>query len=202
MEAASFSGARVGDFSAGGIAPVSHGSDGNLLVQFKLQPVKQGAASIAAGRDIYKDEEYVWIRFPGDRTREVLRPVDLTGKNGYAPDPERWPKAWAAFKNSQAQPQEGTPLESFPPLGTSTVLNFKAYNIHTVEQLVAVPDSVIHNLGTGALDLREKAKVWLKAANDTAAVTKLEDALKQRDSDIAALKEQIAELAKQVEKKK
>jgi hypothetical protein len=196
MESTDFAGARVGNFNAQGIAAVAHSDDKNLLVQFKMQAVKQGGASEKAGRDIYKDEEYVWIRFPGDRTKEVLRPVDLKGKNGHPPDPVRWPNAWAAFKNSGVQVQEGTPLESFPLLGTSTVLNFKSLNVHTVEQLASVTDAVIHNLGTGALDLREKAKVWLKAAKDASAVTSLQSELAKRDADIAALREQIAELAK------
>jgi hypothetical protein len=196
MESTDFAGARVGNFNAQGIAAVAHSDDKNLLVQFRMQAVKQGGASEKAGRDIFKDEEYVWIRFPGDRTKEVLRPVDLKGKNGHPPDPVRWPNAWAAFKNSGVQVQEGTPLESFPLLGTSTVLNFKSLNVHTVEQLASVTDAVIHNLGTGALDLREKAKVWLKAAKDSSAVTSLQSELAKRDADIAALREQIAELAK------
>lgn len=200
MEATTFSGARVGNFSGGGIAPVAHADDSALIVQFYLHAVRQGAASEKAGRDIFKDEEYVWIRFAGDRTKEVRRPVDLEGRSGHAPDPERWPKAWMAFKNSQAQVHEGTPLEQFPILGTSTVLNFKAYNIHTVEQLAAVSDAVIHNLGTGAMDLREKAKAWLKAAADASAVTQMQSELAKRDADIAALKAQIADLAKQKSK--
>lgn len=200
MENTIFSGSRVGQFSPSGVATVSHADDAALLVQFYLHPVKQGMASEQAGRDIFKDEEYIWIRFAGDRTKEVRRPVDHRGERGNAPDPERFPRAWAAFKSSQVQVHEGTPLEHFPPLGTSTVLNFKAYNIHTVEQLAAVSDAVIHNLGTGALDLREKAKVWLKAASDASVVTKMQAELAKRDEDIAALRAQIAELAKKKDK--
>lgn len=200
MESPIFSGSRVGQFNPSGIATVSHADDAALIVQFYLHPVRQGMASEQAGRDIFKDEEYIWIRFAGDRTKEVRRPVDHRGERGNVPDPERFPKAWNAFKNSQAQVHEGTPLEQFPPLGTSTVLNFKAYNIHTVEQLAAVTDAVMHNLGTGALDLREKAKVWLKAASDASVVTKMQAELAKRDEDIAALKAQIADLAKKKDK--
>lgn len=196
MEATTFSGARVGQFSGNGVAHVAHADDSALIVQFYLHPVRQGKASEEAGRDIYKDVEYVWIRFAGDRTKEIRRPVDIEGRNGHAPDPERWPKAWMAFKNSQAQVHEGTPLEQFPVMGTSTVLNFKGYNIHTVEQLAAVADNVLHNLGTGAMELRQKARDWLKAAADTAVVTQMRDELAKRDADIAALKAQIADLGK------
>lgn len=201
MESAEFAGARVGSFNASGVAAVAHADDKNLLVQFYMQAVKQGAASEKEGRDIYRDEEYVWIRFPGDRTKEVKRPVDLKGRGGHAPDPVRWPNAWAAFKNSGVQIQEGTPLEQFPVLGTSTVMNFKAMNIHTVEQLASVSDAVIHNLGTGALDLREKAKVWLKAARDVGAVTAMQAELSKRDTDIKALQQQVRELADQLRAK-
>jgi hypothetical protein len=196
MESTNFAGAKIGNFSGGGVASVSHAGDDALIVQFYLHPVLQEFESQQAGRPIYKDKEYVWIRFAGDRTKEVRRKVDLIGRDGAAPDPERFPKQWMAFKNSQVQVHEGTPLEQFPPLGASTVLNFKAYNIHTVEQLAAVTDAVIHNLGTGALDLREKAKAWLKAANDAAAITASQAENAALKADIAALKAQIAELGK------
>lgn len=201
MEPATFAGARIGQFSVSGIASVSHADDSALIVQFYMHPVRHGAESEKAGRDIFKDEEYVWIRFAGDRTREVKRPVDNEGRNGQPPDPERWPKAWQAFKNAHAQVHEGTPLEQFPILGTSTVLNYKAFNIHTVEQLAAVPDSVIHNLGTGGMEMREKAKAWLKAAQDSSHVTFLQSELAKRDEDISALKTQLAELSKRVKGK-
>lgn len=196
MESTTFTGGRVGAFSPNGVAQVSHAGDAALFVQFYMHAVRQGAASEKAGREIFKDEEYVWIRFPGDRTKEVRRPVDMRGGNGSPPDPERWPTPWAAFKNSKAQVQEGTPLEEFPPLGASTVLNYKALNIHTVEQLAAVPDHVLHAMGTGGLTMRQKAQAWLAAAKDAAAVTQLQDELAKRDADIEMLRQQIADLAK------
>jgi hypothetical protein len=196
MESTNFAGAKIGNFSGGGVASVSHAGDDALIVQFYLHPVLQEFESQQAGRPIYKDKEYVWIRFAGDRTKEVRRKVDLIGRDGAAPDPERFPKQWMAFKISQVQVHEGTPLEQFPPLGASTVLNFKAYNIHTVEQLAAVPDSALHNLGTGAMQMREDAKAWLKAASDTALVTQQQETIARQQADIDMLKAQLAELAK------
>jgi hypothetical protein len=202
LEATNFAGAHIGQFSGAGVANVSHADDASLIVKFFLHPVKQGAESEKAGRPIFKDVEYIWIRFAGDRTREIKRPVDMEGRNGNAPDPERFPKAWMAFKNSQAVVHEGTPLEQFPPLGASTVLNFKAFNVHTVEQLASVSDAVLHNLGTGGRELRQKAQDWLKAATSAATVTQLRDELAKRDLDIAALTAQVKELAALAEKQK
>lgn len=177
---------------------VSHGDDQALIVEFYLHPVRQGFESEKQGRDIFKDEEYIWIRFAGDRTREVRRPVDHRGKGSYPPDSERFPRQWQAFKNQALQPMEGTPLEHWPIVGKSTVLNLKAYNVHTVENLAAVPDSTLHNIGTGGMELREKAKTWLAAAKDAGKVTQLQDELKKRDDDIAGLRQQLADLAKRV----
>ena len=81
------------------------------------------------------------------------------------------------------------------------MLNFKAYNIHTVEQLAAVADNVLHNLGTGAMELRQKAIDWLKAATNAATVTQLTAELAKRDTDIEALKTQVKDLAALAEKK-
>ncbi len=200
MEATTFSGTRVGNFSPQGIAPVSHADDAALIVQFYLQPVRQGAASEKAGRDIYKDEEYVWIRFAGDRTKEIRRPVSMQGVGNNPPDPERWPKAWMAFQNSRAQVHEGTPLEEWPIVGKSTALNLKGMNVHTVENLAAVPDSALHNLGTGGRELRGKAQAWLAAATDASTVTAMQAELAKRDADIEMLKQQIAELSKKGKK--
>lgn len=201
MEAPVFSGTRVGNFSPQGVAPVAHADDAALIVQFYLHPVRQGHASQVAGRDIFKDEEYIWIRFAGDRTKEIRRPVDLLGSNGAPPDPERFPKAWMAFKNSGVEVHEGTPLEEWPIVGKSTAMNLKGMNVHTVENLAAVSDAVLHNLGTGGRELRDKAQAWLKAAKDASAVSSMQAELAKRDEDIAALKQQLADLAKSVGKK-
>lgn len=200
METATFSTARVAELP-GGRLTVSHGDDAMLIVEFYMQPILQGFASERAGKEVWKDEPYIWIRFPGDRTKDRRRPVQMQEKNGVPGDPDRWPTQWRQFQNQQIQTIEGTPLEKWPTVGKSTALNLKAYNVHTVEQLAVVPDSVIHNLGTGADKLRKLANDWLKAAESNAVVTKLEAELAKRDADIEGMKAQIAELSKALSKK-
>jgi hypothetical protein len=173
---------------------VQHADDKALIVEFYLHSVRQGFESDKAGRDIFREEPYVWIRFAGDRTREIRRPIIEFDK-------ERFERQWLAFERQQAVVHEGTPLEAWASVSKTTALNLKSLNIHTVEQLASVNDGLLMNLGTGATDLREKARVWLKAAADSATTMHLESELKKRDDDIAMLRKQIEELSTKRSKK-
>lgn len=167
---------------------VTHGGDDSLLVTFAMEAMIQEHESEKAGRPIYKDTPMVWIRFPGDRTREIKRKATREYQ-------ERFPRQWAAFQRSAAQVQEGTPLEEWGPMSKSQALNYKGANVYTVEQLASVPDSAIHTLGHGARQLRDKAIVWLKTSTDAAESMRVAAENQQLKDDIAALKAQVAELA-------
>jgi len=175
---------------------VKHGGDEALIVEFYMESVLQGHESEQAGRQIFKDVPFIWIRFPGDRTRERRRRVDMVGKDGAIPDPDRFPKQWSAFQRKHAQVQEGTPIEQWGPISKSQALTWKGMNVHTVENLAAVPDSVLHQLGHGARVLRDKAIAWLKSTADSAETLRLAAENQALKDDIAMLKEQVAELAK------
>jgi hypothetical protein len=174
---------------------VKHGGDENLIVEFYMEPVLQGHESEKEGRQIFKDVPFIWIRFPGDRTRERRRRVDMRGKDGAIPDPDRFPRQWSAFQRKHAQVQEGTPIENWGPISKSQALTYKGLNVHTVENLAAVNDTALHNLGHGARMLRDKAIAWIKASKDSAETMRLAAENQQLRDDLAALKEQVAELA-------
>ncbi len=178
---------------------VVHGNDGGLIVEFCLEPVLQGAESEKAGRPIYKDVPFIWIRFPGDRTREVRRKVDMVGKDGAIPDPDRFPRQWAAFQRKHAQVQEGTPIEQWGPISKSHALTLKGVNVHTVENLAAVPDSSLHALGHGGRELRDKAIAWLKTSADSAESMRIAADNQRLRDNLAAKDEQIADLAARLE---
>jgi len=172
---------------------VSHGGDENLIVTFQIEPVLQGAESEKAGRPIYKDTPMVWIRFPGDRTREVYTRAKLEHQ-------QRFPRQWAQFQQKVAQVQVGTPIEEWGPISKSHALTLKGANIHTVENLAACADATLHNVGHGARALRDKAIAWLKAAADGAETNRLAAENQQLKDELAALKEQVSELAKKKRK--
>jgi hypothetical protein len=168
---------------------VQHGKDEALIVTFSMEPVLQGAESEKEGRPIYKDTAMVHIRFPGDRTREIFTRAKQEHQH-------RFPRQWAQFQQKVAQVQIGTPLEEWGPISRSHAMTLKGVNIHTVENLAAVPDSALHAIGHGARELRAKAITWMKTSQDGAEALRLATENQTLKDDIAMLKEQVAELAK------
>lgn len=173
---------------------VSHGDDSGLFVEFEMRPIKQEFESEQKGRPIFKDVPYINIMFPGDRTKQIVRPVKMDEDGSGPSDLQRFPRQWAAFESKKEQVQDGTPLEQWAPLTRSQVMELKGIRIHTVEQLASLPDSTLNWMG--ARDLREKAKVWLaNAGGSNAEVLKLQHENQTLAEDIAMLKDQIRELA-------
>lgn len=174
---------------------VKHGGDDDLIAMFVMESVRLGAESEKAGRNIYRDVPFLWIRFPGDRTREVKRKATDADK-------ARFPRQWAAFQNQQQEVHEGTPIEDWGPISKSLALTYKGLNIHTVENLAAVGDHLLQNLGHGAREMRDKAVAWLKSAEGSAELLALQAKNQSLQDDIEALKAQIAEIGKKPRKKK
>lgn len=183
---------------------VQHGTDAGLFVQFYMESVKDEEASSKEGRPIYADKEYIKIIPVGDKNTVICRPVRTSWDGNNAPDTERWPHQYAAFKNQQVQVNEGTPLEQWPPLTKSQVMMMKSANVHTVEQLAAVSDQNLGNLGMGARSLREKAEAYINNSKDGAGLSALQEKNERLEKEIEALKNQMAgfESAGATEKRK
>lgn len=177
---------------------VQHGDDSGLYVEFTLEAIHQTAKSEEEGRPIYKDVPHIRIHFPGDRTKQIFRPVKTEADHLGPADPVRFPAQWQAFQAQQEQVQTGTPVEHWGPLTKSQAMEFKSMHIHTVEQLAAVSDSNLTWLG--ARELRDKAVAWLKNAEDGKEAIRLQSELDKSNTEIADLKRQLKELADAVQK--
>lgn len=176
---------------------VTHGDDSRLYVEFTNEAIHQAFLSEEAGRPIFKDVAHIHIHFPGDRTKQIFRPVKFDDDNQGPADPRRFPKQWAAFQAQAEQVQEGTPIEQWGPLTKSQAMEFKSMHIHTVEQLAGISDSNLSWLG--ARELREKASAWLKQADGGKHAMHLQAELDKRDADIEDLKRQMKEMASLVQ---
>jgi hypothetical protein len=172
---------------------VSHGDDSRLYVEFTMEAIHQTAKSEEEGRPIFKDVPHVRIHFPGDRTKQIFRPVKFEDDHQGPADPRRFPQQWRAFEAQQEQVQTGTPIEQWGPLTKSQAMEFKAMHIHTVEQLAGIADSNLSWLG--ARELRDKAVAWLAQAENGKEALRLQSELEKRDADIEDLKRQVKELA-------
>lgn len=158
-----------------------HEDDKRLFVTFSYEPRLDQEATAAAGYNKYKDIPYVTIRIPGDKTLAVHRPIMPSDKH-------RFPQQYAAFaSNTPNELAAGTPLTLWPSLTPSQVKELEYFNIKTVEQLAAMPDSGGGQL-MGVQAMKRAAKAYIEAAKSQAPLLAVQKELETRDNEIAALK--------------
>lgn len=157
--------------------------DENLLVTFYLRPVFSELKSTEEGRPIYDDLPHIKILIPGD-DRLVFETIVTPEYK------QRFPLDWERFEKQHSVAETGTPLEQWPALSTAQVQEFKHFNVHTVEALASMPDSLGAKF-PGFYGMRDKAKAWLKTAADNAIVERQDAQLAERDAKIAALEEKL-----------
>lgn len=157
-----------------------------LNVRFSVRPVKDAAESIKAGHPKFREVEYVEIKVPGDRD-SVERPVRDE-------DRQRFAGAYAAFKaNTAGGGLVGMPLTEWPSISASQVKELEHFNIRTVEQLAAVTDANMSNVGP-YIELRRKAKAFLDAAAGLAPLEKVTAENAALKGELEVLKKQVAEM--------
>lgn len=145
-----------------------------------------------AGRQIWREVEYITMMTPGDKTNVVIRPVR---KDKAVDDTKRFPAQWAAFKAGVDQNAvSGTLLARWPALNRAQVKEYNSEKIYTVEQLAGMTDDVCHRFGPGAISMREKAKDFLKLSEGLAP-------LEEARAEVEDLRTQLKELRELVAKK-
>ena len=161
-------------------------SDSKLFVVFYRGAVVDDVASQEAGRPVHKDVDFVKIVVPGQRDNVVA----LADENYKA----RFPKQWAQYQANAEQLGSGTPLTEVTWLTPAQIMDLKAMNVRTVEQLAAIPDSQSHAF-MGFYGLKQRAEAYLEAAAGNAPLIKMQAELESRDATIAAQQQQITALA-------
>lgn len=160
--------------------------DAKLFVVFYRGAVLDELASQEAGRPVHKDVDFVKIVVPGQRDN-VVAIADASYQ-------ARFPKQWAQYQSNAEQLGSGTPLTEVTWLTPAQIMDLKAMNVRTVEQLAAIPDSQSHAF-MGFYGLKQRAAAYLEAAAGNAPLTRLQAELEQRDSVIAAQQQQLTALA-------
>lgn len=160
---------------------------------FHRVPIKDEAASLEAGRPIFRDTEVVELLIAGDQFNRPSGPVTEETKRRFSEQYRRWKE------RGIAKSVNGTPLREWPLLSTVNVAEFEALEIYSVEALANLPDT---SLGR-ALELRtwrEKAKAFIEVAKNSASATKYaEENVRLRD-DIGQLKETARKQEENVER--
>jgi hypothetical protein len=165
-----------------------------IAVGFGLFPMQDDAASGKAGHPVFKDVEFCKKAVPGNRQSVMLQPATEQDK-------QRFPKAYAAFKERGAKPTVGLPVEEWPLVTRSQAMTLRAMHIHTVESLAEVSEGNVGSLGQGGRELIAKAKAYVKQASDGAALAQMAAERQDLLDTIAGLKAQMADLASRVDKR-
>lgn len=162
--------------------------------RFFLDEVQDNVASEQAGRAIFKSEERVEIIMPGNAQTRFVAKVNREHT-------DRWPKEYAAFKEGIEISPDGTPLEEWPILKRSQVLELKYLGFKTVEQVRAMDDHAIQRVGMGGRNLKNMAIAFLDDAERLAMTARLSAENDRKDEQIAALQRQVTEMGALMEQR-
>lgn len=173
--------------------PDSRDTEG-LSVRFEKRPKRNEKASLEAGRPIYDEVDYIEIRAPGDKDNIVHRPVTESDKLRFATQYRRWQST-----GGDGEALTGTPLAEWPAVSRSQVEELRYFGVRTVEQLAAVTDGNLKNVGP-LLMLRQKARDFVAKAKDEAPMAQMRDELAAKDMRIAHLEAQMAEVLAEAKK--
>ena len=162
--------------------------DDTLHVRFSGKAVPDEKATLEAGSPKFRDVDWITIIVPGSRD-DVQRPVREHDKS-------RFPRQWAAYAQGKNQDASvGTPLSMWPAVTRSQAEELGYFGAKTVEQLAGMADSNLQKF-MGGTALRQRARDFLAAAKGEAPMAEMRAELTKRDEELAILKAQVAELAK------
>lgn len=159
--------------------------DARLRVTFGMFPEIDQTASLAEGRPIFRDEEYIQIMVPGER--------DIVHRKVWAPDKRRFALQYAAFRNNNQEAIIGTPLKLMPWITLGQLKELEYFNCSTVEQLAGMPDSTAAKF-MQVNKLKQLAKDHIEAATKAQPLIAMRAEIDKRDNEIDTLKAQMAAL--------
>lgn len=165
--------------------------DAALYVRFFLYPRLNEQESVAEGRPIYYDAEFIEIIQPGNKESVISRPASVRDKGRFA-------RQYQAFKTSNpSEGNVGTPLEHWAALTRSEVEELKYFNCHTVDQLAVMADGVTAKF-MGLARLKVRAKAYLESTGKSAEGEKLASRLENTENELGTLRTQIKDLSEQL----
>lgn len=179
-------------------------------VWFERVAIEDKAASLAAGRYVAKDVDYVNVTpaYSKDcfrsKVESWLETVERDVQAGRTPERwmEHWKEAYRRWQNGQEMPLTGTPIRGWGLISPAQQETLIRMNCLTVEDLADTNEEGMRRIGMGALDLRNKAKAWLATLVDhgpvAIKVAELEKENANLTTQVGTLMEQVMALSSQV----
>jgi len=156
---------------------------GKMAVFFHTVQRQNNFKTIAEKRPIFEEKIFLKKLVPGDSTLVVDRPMRET-------DIDEYPVEWARFQQKKEQRVAGTPIDAWAILSDTQKAEFKALHIYTIDQFAQLADSAGNKI-MGFNDLRDKAKAFIAAAQDSQMFDKIRA---ETDAKLAQQEEEMAQL--------
>lgn len=153
--------------------------------RFHMHAVEDPIASAAQGRPIFVQHERVQIIQPGNTNSPVLAVSD-EHRN-------RWKEQYDAFRKGEEVSINGTPLEQWAYLPRTAVLELKALDLHTVEQVAGLPDNSLHRIGMAGRNIRDMANAYLDEGAAQSITTEALARAERAEARVANLEKQVEE---------
>ena len=163
-------------------------ADKHLRVRFFWEDFEDTAASEKEGRPIFKSWEMCEIKY-GDKDNVVCDRVKYM-----SPDPrKRFPVQFARFKAGEKAQSTGTPLRLWGLIASSRAKEYEAQDIHTVEELANLSDTVGQGI-RGSFADRQKARDFLEMAKGQAPLAEARAELDKARDEIRSLRDEVMEM--------
>jgi hypothetical protein len=163
---------------------------GKMAVFFHAVQVQNNFLTAQEKRPIFQERIFLKKLVPGDNTLTIDRPMREQ-------DIEDYPVEWARFEQKKEATVAGTPIEVWTAISETQKAEFKALNIFTIDQFAQLAD-IVGNKIMGFNDLREKARTFIAASQDSQMFDKIraetDKKLQAQDVEMAELRAMIAEL--------
>jgi hypothetical protein len=156
---------------------------GKMAVFFHTVQRQNNFKTMTEKRPIFEEKIFLKKLVPGDSTLVVDRPMRET-------DIEEFPVEWARFQQKKEQKVSGTPIDAWVILSDTQKAEFKALHIYTIDQFAQLADSAGNKI-MGFNDLRDKAKAFIAAAQDSQMFDKIRA---ETDAKLAQQEEEMAQL--------
>lgn len=162
--------------------------DEKLFKRFYKGFVPDEEKSFNEGRPVFRDVIMLKIITPGNRDNIVDREMQPHDKI-------RFRDVWQRFEKGMSDLGTGTPLSEWPLVSASMSEELKFFGFFTVEHVAGAGDAAMAKM-PGLRELSGRAKAWLESVKSVEGTAQLLKKNEDMASQIAALTEQVAQLAK------
>jgi len=193
--------------------PTTLMTDEPPYLDFKTIAKELRNETIEAGHIVYEDVAMVYITTSGDNKSlfENYVPNWLSHLKARLHDQmisepyyDFCVASYEAWKNKQAAPVLGTPIEQWPQVSPSQVKAILNANVRTIEDLAKCNEEGLTEIGMGARALKNKAQAYIQSAQDHGKVSEKMNSLETKLETAEAINKEmltrIAELESQSKK--